>query len=62
LGQVATEVKKIGHLINELVVMTCDADVHEVVKRCFVAQKLRQTDDAAALYAILTTETASRAA
>ncbi len=27
-----------------------------------IAQKLRQTDDAAALYAILTTETASRAA
>jgi predicted metal-dependent peptidase len=32
LKQFAAEIAKIGHLVNEIFVMTCDAEVHEVVK------------------------------
>lgn len=32
LKQFAAEIAKIGHLVNEIWVLTCDAEVHEVVK------------------------------
>jgi len=38
LEQFASELKKISHLVDEITVMTCDADVHEVVK-------IRKMDD-----------------